>query len=81
MPLHADVAQLVEHWLPKPGVAGSNPVVRLRNTCMGRLVALAREPEHRAERRQRSVTCPIGLARRGWTLRLNVDEELVAFCP
>jgi hypothetical protein len=24
----ADVAQLVEHWLPKPGVAGSNPVVR-----------------------------------------------------
>ena len=25
----ADVAQLVEHWLPKPGVAGSNPVVRL----------------------------------------------------
>jgi hypothetical protein len=26
----ADVAQLVEHWLPKPGVAGSNPVVRLQ---------------------------------------------------
>ena len=25
---HADVAQLVEHWLPKPGVAGSSPVVR-----------------------------------------------------
>ena len=25
----ADVAQLVEHWLPKPGVAGSSPVVRL----------------------------------------------------
>src|SRR5438876_6814878 len=24
----ADVAQLVEHWLPKPRVAGSNPVVR-----------------------------------------------------
>ena len=24
----ADVAQLVEHWLPKPGVAGSTPVVR-----------------------------------------------------
>ena len=24
----ADVAQLVEHWLPKPGVAGSSPVVR-----------------------------------------------------
>src|SRR5437764_1076630 len=25
---YADVAQSVEHWLPKPGVAGSNPVVR-----------------------------------------------------
>jgi hypothetical protein len=25
---HADVAQLVEHQLPKLGVAGSNPVVR-----------------------------------------------------
>ena len=24
----ADVAQLVEHWLPKPRVAGSSPVVR-----------------------------------------------------
>src|SRR6476646_8171289 len=25
----ADVAQLVEHWLPKPRVAGSSPVVRV----------------------------------------------------
>ena len=25
---HAEVAQLVEHWLPKPRVAGSNPVFR-----------------------------------------------------
>ena len=25
----AGVAQLVEHWLPKPRVAGSSPVVRL----------------------------------------------------
>lgn len=24
----ANVAQLVEHWLPKPAVAGSNPVIR-----------------------------------------------------
>ena len=24
----ADVAQLVEHWLPKPGVEGSSPFVR-----------------------------------------------------
>src|SRR5947207_3642143 len=24
----ADVAQLVEHWLPKPGVVGSSPIVR-----------------------------------------------------
>ena len=24
----AEVAQLVEHWLPKPRVAGSNPVFR-----------------------------------------------------
>ena len=28
LPLNADVAQLVEHWLPKPRVAGSSPVVR-----------------------------------------------------
>ena len=28
MTTYADVAQLVEHWLPKPGVAGSSPVVR-----------------------------------------------------
>lgn len=25
---YADIAQLVERWLPKPKVAGSNPVVR-----------------------------------------------------
>ena len=24
----ADMAQLVEHWLPKPRVAGSSPVIR-----------------------------------------------------
>jgi hypothetical protein len=30
-PRRADVAQLVEHWLPKPGVAGSSPVVRFPN--------------------------------------------------
>src|SRR4030095_3295035 len=29
---HADVAQLVEHHLAKVGVAGSNPVVRSRET-------------------------------------------------
>ena len=29
---HADVAQLVEHDLAKVGVAGSNPVVRSRNS-------------------------------------------------
>ena len=27
---HAVVAQLVEHWLPKPRVAGSSPVCRSR---------------------------------------------------
>jgi hypothetical protein len=26
----ADVAQSVEHWLPKPGVVGSSPIVRSR---------------------------------------------------
>ena len=26
--MKANVAQLVEHWLPKPVVAGSNPVIR-----------------------------------------------------
>ncbi len=25
---HAELAQLVEHWLPKPRVAGSSPVFR-----------------------------------------------------
>ena len=30
--LHADVAQLVEHQLPKLRVAGSNPVVRFPGT-------------------------------------------------
>src|SRR5258705_13945720 len=35
--LHADVAQLVEHWLPKPGVVGSSPIVRsLREHLLGR---------------------------------------------
>ena len=28
----ADVAQLVEHWLPKPGVVGSSPIVRFGST-------------------------------------------------
>ena len=33
----ADVAQLVERWLPKPKVAGSTPVVRLPAArCEGR---------------------------------------------
>jgi hypothetical protein len=27
-PEPADVAQLVEHWLPKPRVVGSSPIVR-----------------------------------------------------
>jgi hypothetical protein len=31
---HADVAQLVEHQLPKLGVAGSSPVVRFKATSM-----------------------------------------------
>ena len=30
---HADVAQLVEHHLAKVGVAGSNPVVRSRESA------------------------------------------------
>ena len=29
---HADVAQLVERWLPKPKVAGSRPVVRFHES-------------------------------------------------
>ena len=28
--VHAVMAQLVEHWLPKPRVAGSSPVYRSR---------------------------------------------------
>ena len=32
---HADVAQLVEHHLAKVRVAGSNPVVRSRNSRSG----------------------------------------------
>ena len=28
---HAELAQLVEHWLPKPRVAGSSPVFRSEN--------------------------------------------------
>src|SRR5262249_47675924 len=31
--LRADVAQSVEHWLPKPGVAGSSPVVRFNGSA------------------------------------------------
>ena len=30
--LQADLAQLVEHWLPKPRVAGSSPVFRSSKT-------------------------------------------------
>ena len=33
-PVHADVAQLVEHHLAKVGVAGSNPVVRSRSEAV-----------------------------------------------
>ena len=33
---YADVAQLVERWLPKPKVAGSRPVVR---SSIGRHIA------------------------------------------
>ena len=29
--LQAELAQLVEHWLPKPRVAGSSPVFRSEN--------------------------------------------------
>jgi hypothetical protein len=41
----ADVAQLVEHWLPKPRVAGSSPVVRSKGNprkCGGFVVLLGR---------------------------------------
>ena len=28
---YAEIAQLVEHWLPKPRVAGSSPVFRSKD--------------------------------------------------
>jgi hypothetical protein len=44
----ADVAQLVEHWLPKPRVAGSSPVVRF-------FFFASSAPAHAHERRLRST--------------------------
>ena len=37
----ADVAQLVERWLPKPKVAGSRPVVRFSGCRLGESSACA----------------------------------------
>jgi hypothetical protein len=37
----ADVAQLVEHWLPKPRVAGSSPVVRFHGLTVKKTFVIA----------------------------------------
>ena len=34
--VQADLAQLVEHWLPKPRVAGSSPVIRSKTHTLSR---------------------------------------------
>src|SRR5215208_1683521 len=64
---HADVAQLVERWLPKPKVAGSRPVVRFS------LKRARQRPRRRAPRSCRSASgpaagrdlAPIGAANHG----------------
>ncbi len=53
---HADVAQLVEHWLPKPGVVGSSPIVRFRRR------AKIRRPRPRARATQVPQTLAAGQA-------------------
>src|SRR5262245_38679754 len=42
MEAHADVAQLVEHQLPKLRVAGSNPVVRFEKAPLRRVFVCRR---------------------------------------
>ena len=42
---HAIVAQLVEHWLPKPRVAGSSPVYRSTNHGNIFLTSIPRNPK------------------------------------
>lgn len=31
---HVDIAQLVEHWIVVPGVAGSTPIIHLGSCCL-----------------------------------------------
>jgi hypothetical protein len=42
---YADVAQLVERWLPKPKVAGSRPVVRSSDLKPASAVFRSTEPK------------------------------------
>jgi hypothetical protein len=42
---YADVAQLVERWLPKPKVAGSRPVVRFPGTKRNAAVSGSTKPK------------------------------------
>jgi hypothetical protein len=53
---HADVAQLVERWLPKPKVAGSRPVVRLKNRVIASRSPHCSPHSRRDDRKRTSAT-------------------------
>src|SRR5687767_9912071 len=55
---HADVAQLVERWLPKPKVAGSRPVVRFTSALHPAPLAFVgvERGANRATKRQTSMS-------------------------
>ena len=60
---HAIVAQLVEHWLPKPRVAGSSPVYRSRpamNTNLHPHTTFS--PQHSKAIQKKSITFAVGFA-------------------
>lgn len=83
-PQPAGVAQLVEHWLPKPRVAGSSPVSRFKNDATPRTRTVRsghaiRQNElhkrHHAESSQLWVEWHAGLQRLG----AGEDEAKAAF--
>src|SRR5215217_1092367 len=60
---YADVAQLVERWLPKPKVAGSRPVVRFIFSHRLAAFACISRQSSRSQRRAQATFCISDAAR------------------
>ena len=88
MDVNAELAQLVEHWLPKPRVAGSSPVFRsfimeqqfissLQNQKVKQLVLLQQKS---SERRKTGLFVVEGVRELGHCMNADYEIDSVYYC-